>query len=377
MSEFQRIAFRAVDGPVSAKNLEFMEQQSTRAEITPWSFDNEYHYGDFRGNALEMLRRGYDLHLHYANFGVRKLLIRLPHGLPDAQAAKPYLSEDLVQFVRDKQGPGGSLCIDPYFEPGELEELWEIDEIIDRLIPLRAEILDGDLRPLYLAHLAVACDGNHDPQESKEAPVPAGLKKLTDAQRALAKLYGLGDSLIAAAAQASAPLAEKGDAQGQCAEWLRGQPAAVKDAWLAQWMIDPNSAARRDILAEFRKARKAPADPAVRRDRTIAELQATTKEIQDESRRKSAAKAARDRTKRLAEMAANPDQTLNQTERLVTQGTRKAYDEIATLLADLREALAGGDKSSLAEEHARKLREQNPTRKLLVSELRQKGFLPK
>ena len=59
-----------------------MRQQSSRAEITPWSFDNEYHFGDFRGDALTMLRRGYDMHLHYANFGIRKLLIRLPHNLP-------------------------------------------------------------------------------------------------------------------------------------------------------------------------------------------------------------------------------------------------------------------------------------------------------
>ena len=79
MSEYQYVAFRATDGPVSVKNLEYMRRQSSRAEVTPWSFDNEYHFGDFRGNAEEMLRRGYDLHLHYANFGIRKLVIRLPN----------------------------------------------------------------------------------------------------------------------------------------------------------------------------------------------------------------------------------------------------------------------------------------------------------
>ena len=68
-SEYQYVAFRAIDAPVSEKNLSLHARQSSRAEITPWSFHNEYHYGDFRGNAKEMLRRGYDLHLHYANFG--------------------------------------------------------------------------------------------------------------------------------------------------------------------------------------------------------------------------------------------------------------------------------------------------------------------
>src|SRR4051812_7258186 len=44
MSEYQCIAFRAIDGPVSPENLTFMRKQSTRAEVTPWSFDNEYSY---------------------------------------------------------------------------------------------------------------------------------------------------------------------------------------------------------------------------------------------------------------------------------------------------------------------------------------------
>jgi hypothetical protein len=247
---------------VSEKNLEFMRRQSSRAEITPWSFDNEYHFGDFHGDALEMLRRGYDLYLHYANFGIRKLLIRLPHGLPDFKATEPYLGEDSLQFIPDKRGPGGILSIDPYHEPGDLEELWEFDDLLHRLVPLRAEILDGDLRPLYLAHLAIACDGNHDPEETKEAPVPAGLEKLSDAQRALAELYGLGDALIAAAAQGGPPPAAPSDPRTQYAAWLQGLPEATKDQWLLQWMSDPHSLVRREILAEFRKSRGAPLWPS-------------------------------------------------------------------------------------------------------------------
>jgi len=90
--------------------------------------------------------------LLYANFGIRRLLIRLPHGFPDSNAAKPYVEAASLHFVPDKQGRGGSLSIDPYHEASDLEDIWDLDPLIDRLIPLRAEILDGDLRPLYLAH---------------------------------------------------------------------------------------------------------------------------------------------------------------------------------------------------------------------------------
>src|SRR5260370_42406500 len=109
MSEYQYVAFRAIDSPVSEENLEYMRQQSSRAEITPWSFDNEYQYGDFHGNTIEMLRRGYDLHFHYANYGIRTLLIRFPDGLPDDAASSPYFADDSLQFIKDKKWAGGIL----------------------------------------------------------------------------------------------------------------------------------------------------------------------------------------------------------------------------------------------------------------------------
>src|SRR5947209_2173943 len=80
-------------------------------------------------------------------------------------------------FLKDKQGQAGILSIAPYFESGEQDELLDLNEILDRLVPLRAEILEGDLRPLYLAHLAVMSDDEHDAEETTEGPVPAGLGK--------------------------------------------------------------------------------------------------------------------------------------------------------------------------------------------------------
>jgi len=377
MSEYQYIGFRAIDRPVSKANLAYMRQQSSRAEVTPWSFDNEYHYGDFHGDAIEMLRRGYDLHLHYANFGIRKLLIRFPHGPPDKSAAKPYFVKDSLRFMKDKQGQGGILSIDPFHEPGDLEDLWDVGPLLDRLIPLRGEIQDGDLRPLYLANLAVACDGEHDPAETKEGPVPAGLAELSDAQQALAELFGLDNTLIAAAAQDSPALPSRDDPQGAPAEWLRGQAQPKKDGWLAQLLSDPDANVRSELVAEFRKSRKAPLWPSIRRDRTIAELEALADEIGQEAQRRAAEKAARARTKRLADMAADPSGCLRETEQLVKQRGRDAYGQISKLLAELREALAGSDRSGLAQQQAQKLKNQNPTLRLLISELRREGLLAK
>jgi hypothetical protein len=377
MSEYQYIAFRAIDRPVSPKNLAFMRRQSTRAEITPWSFDNEYHFGDFRGDAFEMLRRGYDLHFHYANFGIRTLCLRFPHGLPNRSAFEPYLADRLLRFLNDKQGPGGILCIEPFYEAGELDDLWEFDDILNRLVLLRAEIQDGDLRPLYLAHLAIATDGEHDPQETTEAPVPAGLEQLTDAQRALAEFCGLSDNLLAAAARHSPPMAAPDDPLNAHAEWLRRQSQNKKDAWLAELMASTEAHVRSKLLVEFHQHRAAPIWPTAVRRRTIAQLQAAAAEIEQEANRRAAEKAARQSARRRSATAADPSRILRRIEQLVKQRTRLAYGQISELLAELRSALAGSDRADLAEQQAQKLKNHNPTLRSLISELRHKGFLAK
>src|SRR5207248_1634699 len=100
-------------------------------------------------------------------------------------------------------------------------------------------------------------------------------------------------------------------------------------------------------------------------------------EIQRGKNRKEAETAARKRAKKLADMAADPLPTLRETEQLVKQRSTDAYRQIALLLADLREALAGGEQSGLPEKQARKLKDNHRTRAKLTSELRRQGFLKK
>ncbi|GIW82499.1 MAG: hypothetical protein KatS3mg105_4306 [Gemmatales bacterium] len=204
MSEFQVISFRALDRPVSDANLKFMAMQSTRADITPWSFDNEYWYGDFSGDTIGMLRRGYDFHVHYANFGIRKIMMTLPAGFPHAQRAKPFLIPNEIHFIRNERGKGGILCLEPRADLVRANELPSPWQMIDRLLPLRQEISAGDLRPLFLAHLATVFEP--DEALAKKLPVPPGLKRLTRAQKALVEFFGVTDELLAWAAARSASL---------------------------------------------------------------------------------------------------------------------------------------------------------------------------
>ncbi len=238
MSENQIVLFRAIDAPISKANLQYMHKQSSRAEIDEWSFSNDYHWGDFSGDAVEMLRRGYDMHLHYANFGIRKLLIHFPAGLPFSHLTKKYLEHDGLKFIADIKGKGGVLEISPFHESGDLPDPWEMPgfgednaSMLDNLLPLRGEMLEGDLRPWYLLHLAMSLDQEHDPKETVEAPLPAGMKSLTKAQQALAVWYCLDEHLLEAIAQDSPDIQEqKSELTQYQSQWLSKQSLDQKEA---------------------------------------------------------------------------------------------------------------------------------------------------
>src|SRR5258705_2800232 len=103
-----------------------------------------------------MLRRGYDVHLHYANYGIRKLVFRLPAGLPcDRQTWDAFQPEYGIDWHLDKQGRGGILEIRPEADAESFcEDVFEVDSLLAEIAPVREMLMAGDLRPLYLAWLA-------------------------------------------------------------------------------------------------------------------------------------------------------------------------------------------------------------------------------
>ena len=109
----------------------------------------------------------------------------------------------------------------------------------------------------------------------------------------------------------------------------------------------------------------------------MSQLEAAADEILKAKKLASAKNAARQRAKKLATMAADPDKALLETEKLVKNRSTDSYREIATLLSDLRESLAETKQAGLAEKQAEKLKKENPTLRTLHSELCKKGLIGK
>jgi hypothetical protein len=99
MSEYQYYEFRAIDHPLDSRRMEELRAISTRAEITPVSLTNTYHWGDFRGDPSALMKLYFDAFVHVANWGTHRLMLRIPRRLFDVEAARPYVDGELVTLI--------------------------------------------------------------------------------------------------------------------------------------------------------------------------------------------------------------------------------------------------------------------------------------
>jgi hypothetical protein len=90
MSEYQYYEFLAIDRPLSAADMRWLRSLTTRAQITATSLTNTYHWGSFKGDPYELLKRCFDAHVHTTNFGSRSFMLKLPIDAYDQHAAKTY-----------------------------------------------------------------------------------------------------------------------------------------------------------------------------------------------------------------------------------------------------------------------------------------------
>jgi hypothetical protein len=100
MSEYQVYEFIALDRPLTAKQMAELRAISTRAEITPTRFWNEYHWGGLKADPAELVARYFDAHLYFTNWGTRRLIFRLPKARVDAKQMRPYFPGGAARLFR-------------------------------------------------------------------------------------------------------------------------------------------------------------------------------------------------------------------------------------------------------------------------------------
>jgi hypothetical protein len=335
VSEYQCYEFLALDRRLTAQEMAELRSISTRAEITPTRFWNEYHWGDLKADPFKLLARYFDLHLYFANWGTRRLMFRLPLTAVDLDALRAYAPGGPATLTTT----GEHAVLDLWSEVEEPEDDWfEAGHLAASLTPLRSELLRGDRRVAYLAWLLAVQDGEVD-VEAPEPPVPRGLAAGSAPLTALADFLRLDQDLLTAATESGE---QDRDEPDRFRAWVKRLPAQQQERWLLRAADNPDLPVGSEVLGEFRRAHP----PVTNGRRTVAPLQARAEELRAARRRAAAERAAQARaaaaaarSRQLAGLARRGDAAWRELEQLVET---RAYDQAVRLAMDLRAAAQAG-----------------------------------
>jgi hypothetical protein len=277
VSEYQSYEFVALDRPLTAAEMAELRSISTRAQITPTRFYNEYQWGDLKADPAELLARYFDVHVYFANWGSRRLMFRLPKPMVDLEDLRACVPGGPVTLTVTEH----HVVLDLWSETEEPEEEWfEDGQLLASLTPLRAELLRGDRRVAYLAWLLAAQAGELDP-DTPEPRVPHGLDAPSASLAALTSFLRVDPDLLAAAAEAGVEDAEELD---RFRSWVERLPAREQQRWLLRAVDDLDLAVGSALLGEFRRVHP---PLAAEQGRTVEQLLARAEKRRTERRLES------------------------------------------------------------------------------------------
>ncbi|MFL5243350.1 MAG: hypothetical protein ACJ8FY_14690 [Gemmataceae bacterium] len=382
MSEYQYYEFRALDRPLTSKQMNELRKLSSRAEITPTSFTNDYSYGGFRGNPLKLMEKYFDAFVYVANWGTHRLMLRVPASLLEMKAAKAYTSDQslklhakndhvIIEFTSNLE-EGGS---------------WEEGEgYLDTLLPVRAELMAGDWRSLYLGWLVDVLYG-YGEEEDREPPVPPNMGKLSGPLQDLADFLWLEKDLIKVAASSSGKTATLQPNSIDRAAWIADLPSAQKDDWLLKVLEGDQPNLPSELQQRFQRvwnsqhpAAAASAAPrrtakelyaAFERQREVSQAQAERKTAERLAREERAREEAH--AKFLASLTERGASAWSDVEALIASMNKDSYDEAVKQLQGLKDLAQRDGLMVQFVERVKGLKKRHTTKSAFLKRLRNAG----
>jgi len=342
MSEYQYYEFIAIERPLSKQEMAELRAVSTRATITPMRLTNHYEWGALKANPADWMQRYFDAFVYLANWLTCQLSLRFPKAAFSKSQLQPFVHSTL-SIKASKQ----YWVLDWVLEEGQDDVRFSEDDgegWMQRLLPLREELLRGDLRALYLGWLV---DAPSLPDTTHEPPLPAGLAELSPAQQALVEFLEIDPDWLDAASQGSPARKATADKDALSA-WLATWSPARMGSILKQIASGHGQAAEREVMAHYAAWLKTqrPDNPSDAPARTIAELRTQAKAVASQRQKREArVKARREaelRRKREAELCAmmtRADVIWNNAQAQILRGA-SGYDPAVRLLVDLAEGYA-------------------------------------
>src|SRR5215831_10183069 len=288
--------------------------------------------------------------LYMANWGSRRLMLRIPSALIDAKRIKLYCVSESIDL---RQTPNKQhVIVDLEFHDEEQAQWTEGEGWLDALIALREELTQGDFRVLYLAWLKAAeaaVEMKEITADTLEPPVPEGLGQLSPALKAFVEFLDIDATLLAVAAQHSGKQRQE---SLQLEPWIAQLPAAEQHDFLVRLSRgEPNlSLLLRRRLQELAMGTQPHEAEVAPERRTFAALRqaATAWRQQQQAAERCQAELARQR--HLQALAVREPQAWQEVAALIEEKKSTAYDSAVALLRDLRDlATSRGEMAGFAQ----------------------------
>jgi len=252
MSEYQYYYFEAIDTPLTDKQQQELRKISTRAQINSRRFENEYQWGDLSGDVESMLKKYFDVHLYYANWGTRIIMFKVPAQTVDFSLLKEY---DNGETVRVKT-IGKHVIVDITADCDSPDEWWEESEKISKYVSFRDDLMAGDYRCLYIAWLAGYYEDSRK-KTKKTPPIPPGMKKLTGTLRAFVDFMYLDKDQLTTVLESASDNELSEPMPKEIKNWVAGLPDKDRQQIIVDLLQEktPAQIVQRELRNRFLKER--------------------------------------------------------------------------------------------------------------------------
>jgi hypothetical protein len=336
MSEYQYYEFQAIDRPLTTKEQGEIRQLSSRVKLTPTQAIFLYNYGNFRERPENVLTQYFDMMFYIANWGTWQLVFRFPKAIVDPKWFQPYDLPDTITISTTSK----YIILNIHITEEEGIRGWvEGEGWLPRLLPLRDDLLRGDLRLLYLVwlrsapYLAGYASEENDPVEP---PIPPNLGQLSEPLQAFIELVELDSDLVAAAAQASPH--QQATSESPLEDWLSALSPDEKQEFLLK-LVRRESHVDLELINRLKElagtTQLAPQlTPGHRRLSELGGIAASLRKQREQEKQHAARKK---RIQELEALAPKEAQIWKRVVELIGLKQSKAYDEATALLKDLRD----------------------------------------
>lgn len=356
MSEYQYYEFYAVDKPLNKDEIATINSFSSRCRATSRRAAFEYSYGDFPKNGKEVLKRYFDMMVYLSNWGHYQLLMRFPVGTVSFDQLKAFnldVSDGYTNEITvSKDENHVLLCIEYSDEdpPGWIEG----DDLMERLLPIRDQVIAGDYKGLYLIWVHMVLQNRAD--HAKDWPsTPDNLKDLDDSHDCLIEWLQMDKDMISGLQSQS--MATKAPTIPELKEQIEKLTTQEKEAFLVK-VLDHEPALAAQLkkrlldLGNFGESQKAKAPMGLEELEAVTQKQKLLREEKEKQLEKEAwvqkmKKIGRDQGHLWQDVFKNTSLKLS-----------RGYDEAASALKDLKDYHAFEGQEALFEEKLKNVLDQ-------------------